>query len=140
MNDCVCNIFLRRYFPTYLLGAIMAAQLDHYVRLDMPDFDAQIERGEFANIKVGSPSCVHHLFHLVRTGCDFTSHRSSSPLFCVCVCVCFDIQAWLQEKVHNHGSRPVSMDALLQEQFGEPLNPKYFIKYLTDKFSDLYKL
>ena len=32
------------------------------------------------------------------------------------------------------------MHELLVEGFGEPLNPKYFISYLTDKYSALYQL
>eukprot|EP00549_Striatella_unipunctata_P001002 CAMPEP_0118717366 /NCGR_PEP_ID=MMETSP0800-20121206/28100_1 /TAXON_ID=210618 ORGANISM="Striatella unipunctata, Strain CCMP2910" /NCGR_SAMPLE_ID=MMETSP0800 /ASSEMBLY_ACC=CAM_ASM_000638 /LENGTH=532 /DNA_ID=CAMNT_0006624057 /DNA_START=123 /DNA_END=1721 /DNA_ORIENTATION=- len=51
-----------------------------------------------------------------------------------------DIKAWLTDKIHRHGRRYQSLDAMLQDQLGEPLNPKYFIKYLTDKYSDLYKL
>ena len=93
------------YFPTYLLGAIMAAQLDHYLRTDKAFADAHgavdelIAAGEFAPFK-----------------------------------------EWLREKVHDHGRIHASMDELLVEGFGEPLNPKYFISYLTDKYSALYQL
>jgi carboxypeptidase Taq len=33
------------YFPTYLIGAVGAAQLEHYIRLDM-DFDDVVSRGD----------------------------------------------------------------------------------------------
>ncbi len=36
------------YFPTYCLGTLLASQLFERVRLDLPDLDAKIERGEFA--------------------------------------------------------------------------------------------
>eukprot|EP00977_Amphora_coffeiformis_P012670 scaffold3195_cov162-Amphora_coffeaeformis.AAC.11 len=49
------------------------------------------------------------------------------------------IKAWLTEKVHRHGRRYPSLDALLTEQVGEPLNPKYLIDYLTTKYTELYK-
>lgn len=48
------------------------------------------------------------------------------------------IKKWLQEKVHKHGKRYKSLDLLLEDQVGEPLNPKYFIDYLTKKYKALY--
>jgi carboxypeptidase Taq len=48
------------------------------------------------------------------------------------------IREWLTEKVHRHGRRYASLDALLLDQFGEPLQPKYFIRYLTEKYTELY--
>ena len=47
---------------------------------------------------------------------------------------------WLQEKVHDHGKLFESMDELLIHSFGEELNPKYFIDYLTTKYEDIYAL
>jgi len=51
-----------------------------------------------------------------------------------------EIKQWLTDKVHCHGKRYKSLDALLEDQIGEKLNPKYFIDYLTNKYSALYKL
>jgi carboxypeptidase Taq len=51
-----------------------------------------------------------------------------------------EIKQWLTDKVHRHGKRYKSLDALLEDQIGEKLNPKYFIDYLTNKYSELYKL
>ena len=50
------------------------------------------------------------------------------------------IKTWLGEKVHRHGRRYESLDAMLEDQFGEKLNPKYFIDYLTNKYTELYKV
>ena len=50
-----------------------------------------------------------------------------------------DIKDWLTKKIHIHGRRYDSLDALLKDQLGEELNPKYFINYLTEKYTDLYK-
>ena len=50
------------------------------------------------------------------------------------------IKEWLKTKVHQHGRRYESLDSMLEDQLGETLNPKYFIDYLTTKYSDLYKL
>mmetsp|Transcript_12997 Transcript_12997/g.27358 ORF Transcript_12997/g.27358 Transcript_12997/m.27358 type:complete len:576 (+) Transcript_12997:143-1870(+) len=87
------------YFPTYLIGAIAAAQLYHYCEKDLPDIEAKIESGEFQPIK-----------------------------------------DWLKNKVHQHGRRYESLDSMLEDQLGEPLNPKYYIDYLTTKYTDLYEL
>jgi carboxypeptidase Taq len=99
LQDIHWSMMAYGYFPTYLLGAATAAQLEHYCRRDIPDFEAKIAAGEFAEIK-----------------------------------------SWLTEKIHKHGSLYESVDAHLEAQLGEKLNPKYFVKYLTDKYSELYQL
>ena len=87
------------YFPTYLLGAITAAQLYHHCSQDIPDIESKIENGDFGPIK-----------------------------------------EWLNEKIHRHGRRYTSLDEMLEDQVGEPLNPTYFIDYLTTKYTELYQL
>ncbi|KAL7526885.1 hypothetical protein ACHAWF_001955 [Thalassiosira exigua] len=87
------------YFPTYLIGAATAAQLEHFCRRDIPDFDDLVEKGEFSKLR-----------------------------------------EWLTDKVHRHGSRYESLDDMLEAQLGEKLNPKYFVDYLTRKYTDLYTL
>jgi len=87
------------YFPTYLIGAVAAAQLFHYCQKDIQDIESKIEKGDFQPIK-----------------------------------------DWLNIKIHKHGRRYKSLDSMLDDQLGEPLNPKYFIDYLTNKYTDLYKL
>ena len=49
------------------------------------------------------------------------------------------IVAWLTEHIYRFGclKEPV---ALMEEVFGAPFDPKYFIDYLTEKFSALYHL
>jgi carboxypeptidase Taq len=51
-----------------------------------------------------------------------------------------EIKNWLKRKVHQHGQRYKSLDALLEDQFGEKLNPEYFIQYLDEKYKHLYRL
>jgi Zn-dependent M32 family carboxypeptidase len=87
------------YFPTYLIGAIMAAQLAHYCERDIPDMQAMIGMGKFD-----------------------------------------EIRGWLRRKVHVHGKRYKSLDEMLVAEVGEPLSTKYFVDYLTKKYSDLYKI
>jgi len=51
-----------------------------------------------------------------------------------------EIRGWLTRKVHVHGKRYKSLDELLVAEVGEPLSTKYFIDYLTTKYSELYKI
>jgi carboxypeptidase Taq len=51
-----------------------------------------------------------------------------------------EIKNWLTRKVHQHGKRYKSLDALLEDQVGEKLNPQYFINYLDEKYKSLYHL
>ncbi len=39
------------YFPTYALGSVMSVQIWERMTEDMPDVDAQIERGEFGELR-----------------------------------------------------------------------------------------
>ena len=46
---------------------------------------------------------------------------------------------WLREKIHSQGQR-YRPRQLVQAVTGEDLNPAYLIKYLTEKFGELYNL
>lgn len=47
------------YFPTYTLGALIAAQLMEAVHHALPDLDAQISRGEFAPLQTWLGTQLH---------------------------------------------------------------------------------
>ncbi|MDZ7701591.1 MAG: carboxypeptidase M32 [Halobacteriales archaeon] len=47
------------YFPTYSLGSVLAAQLDHHLRADLGDVDAMVEAGEFAPLYDWMTEHVH---------------------------------------------------------------------------------
>ncbi len=47
------------------------------------------------------------------------------------------INAWLKEKIHKFGSSKTPKEILL-EVTGEEFNPKYYVKYLKEKYSKLY--
>jgi carboxypeptidase Taq len=49
------------------------------------------------------------------------------------------LQNWLQEKIHGVGRRE-EPDQIMQRVTGEPLNAKYFVDYLWEKYGRLYKL
>ncbi|KAF0852486.1 mitochondrial Zn-dependent carboxypeptidase [Andalucia godoyi] len=87
------------YFPTYLLGAMNAAQIFAAVKRDIPDVMEKVEKGEFAVIK-----------------------------------------EWLTNKIHTHGTFYPSADELLTHATGEPMNPKYFIAYLREKYCAMYNI
>ncbi len=47
------------------------------------------------------------------------------------------LRDWLRANIHAHG-KTYSSSALVKRVTGEPLQAKYFIAYLKDKYSDLY--
>ncbi len=48
-----------------------------------------------------------------------------------------EINNWLKEKIHQFGSSKTPEELLL-EVTGEEFNPKYYVKYLIEKYSKLY--
>jgi len=47
------------------------------------------------------------------------------------------ITGWLTENVHKYGAKLLP-DELLKKATGEPFNPKYYVDYLSEKFTELY--
>lgn len=87
------------YFPSYTLGAMIAAQLFEQAEKDMPDLRDKIRNGKFVEIK-----------------------------------------NYLNEKIHKKGSLHCSLDELLMDVTGKPLDPQIYVKYLEKKYRALYKL
>jgi len=50
-----------------------------------------------------------------------------------------ELIGWLNEKIHRHGGKFEPMD-LLKRVTGEELRAKPYLKYLTDKYSEIYDL
>ena len=50
-----------------------------------------------------------------------------------------ELIGWLNEKIHRHGGKFEPMD-LLKRVTGEELRAKPYLKYLTDKYSEIYNL
>lgn len=48
-----------------------------------------------------------------------------------------EIVSWLGSKIHKFG-RTKAPDQILLKATGEPFNPKYFVDYLTEKFTKMY--
>jgi carboxypeptidase Taq len=55
------------YFPSYVLGAVIAAQLYESLRRELPQLDAELARGEFANLFAWLRTHVHSLGAKVST-------------------------------------------------------------------------
>lgn len=47
------------------------------------------------------------------------------------------LKLWLNEKIHRWG-RTYCTDDLVTRVTGEPLNPEYFLRYLEEKFGEIY--
>mmetsp|Transcript_28090 Transcript_28090/g.39231 ORF Transcript_28090/g.39231 Transcript_28090/m.39231 type:complete len:246 (-) Transcript_28090:104-841(-) len=87
------------YFPSYSLGAMMAAQFYEAAKKAIPDLEEQIAKGNFTPLK-----------------------------------------AWLNENIHSVGSLYESPDELLTVVTGKPLDTGIYMKYLREKYSELYSL
>ena len=59
LQDVHWGAGLLGYFPTYTLGNLIAAQLWDVLREELPDLDAQIERGEFEPLREWLRSRIH---------------------------------------------------------------------------------
>ncbi len=49
------------------------------------------------------------------------------------------VLGWLRENVHGYGAKFFPREVVLKAT-GEPLNSKYYVDYLNNKFSDIYSL
>jgi len=91
------------YFPTYVLGAIAASQIDEKVRGELSskgvNVDSDIAAGKFETLRL-----------------------------------------WLKKKIHERGSLPESLDALMTEATGRPLDVGPYLRHLAKKYGDLYDL
>ena len=67
------------YFPTYTLGALIAAQLFAAARAALPDLAAQIGRGEFAPLVLWLRANVHAQGSLLSTG-QLVERATGAPL------------------------------------------------------------
>lgn len=64
LQDVHWSAGLFGYFPSYTLGNLYAASMGRTLRRTLPDFDARIERGDFAPILGWLREHVHHVGHL----------------------------------------------------------------------------
>ena len=70
------------YFPSYVLGAVIAAQLYESLRRDVPQLDAELARGEFTNLFTWLRTHVHSLGAKVTTQ-DLMKAATGKPLSAV---------------------------------------------------------
>lgn len=97
MQDVHWSVGAIGYFPSYSLGAMMAAQFYETAKGQIDDLEGKISRGDFAPLR-----------------------------------------EWLQEKIHSVGSLYASPDELLKTVTGKELDPKIYVNYLKNKYSELY--
>ena len=50
-----------------------------------------------------------------------------------------NLHSWLKENIHKYGSI-YSPAEIIKRVTGEELNPQYFIKYLKDKYYEIYNI
>ncbi len=98
LQDIHWSIGYFGYFPTYALGNLIACQWWEKLHQDLPDLDAQIGEGEFAQLL-----------------------------------------DWLRINIHQHGAK-FKPTELIERVTGESLNAQPYLRYLREKFGDLYGL
>ena len=86
--------------------------------------------GYFPTYLIGSAAAAQLAYYCRRDLSDFDTLIEQGNFV--------PIKEWLTKKVHRHGRRFPSLDALFLDQLGESLNPKYYIQYLTEKYTDIY--
>ena len=64
LQDVHWSAGLFGYFPSYTLGNLYAASMGRAIREALPDFEARIERGDFAPILAWLRTNVHQVGHL----------------------------------------------------------------------------
>ncbi|CAM9297987.1 unnamed protein product, partial [Ectocarpus fasciculatus] len=87
------------YFPSYTLGAIIAAQLYDSAQRSVPNFQQCVRTGNFKPVR-----------------------------------------EYLKDNVHQVGSLYDSPDVLIEKVTGRPMDVNVFLKYLKEKYSQIYKL
>jgi carboxypeptidase Taq len=70
------------YFPSYALGAVIAAQLYETLRTDVPELDEQLSKGEFSGLLGWLRTHVHGLGARVPVQ-DLLKEATGKPLSAV---------------------------------------------------------
>ena len=84
--------------------------------------------GYFPSYAVGTAYGVQ-LYETMKKSVDIDAAVRKSDLS--------PVNSWLKENVHKHGQLLQPKELLIQAT-GEPFNPKYYVNYLSEKFTTLY--
>lgn len=87
--------------------------------------------GYFPSYSLGAMTAAQLYHHLKEEAMPDVEKRIAKGEFS-------SIRDWLRKEIHEVGSLYPSLDGLLEKVTGEPLNPKYFLKYLDEKYSNVY--
>jgi carboxypeptidase Taq len=86
--------------------------------------------GYFPSYALGS-AIAAQLFHYMETVMPIKQYLEEGNLA--------PIREFLKENIHKYGGAKNTQE-LLQDTVGEQFNPKYYIEYLTEKYTKLYEL
>jgi carboxypeptidase Taq len=124
------------------LPVVWNAKMKQYFGVDVPTDSVGVLQdihwsggsfGYFPTYTLGAMAAAQLYEFMDRTLPGGMSARIASGQFA-------EIRAWLQKEFHSRGSLHPSLDGLLVAICGEPLNPAYFVNYLTQKYTKMYKL
>ncbi|KAL6771475.1 hypothetical protein ACKKBG_A26530 [Auxenochlorella protothecoides x Auxenochlorella symbiontica] len=80
LQDVHWSYGLFGYFPTYSLGAMMAAQIFEAARKDLPDFEAEAAAGNFSKLKAWLNKNIHQVGSLYPSADELLEKVTGSPL------------------------------------------------------------
>ncbi|KAL7753522.1 hypothetical protein RI367_001297 [Sorochytrium milnesiophthora] len=89
--------------------------------------------GYFPSYLLGETLSAQWLAHMKRSDLPNLSELVAKGDFA-------PIREWLNKNIHQHGCRFETADNLVKHVTGEPINPKYLIQHLTEKYTRLYNL
>lgn len=121
------------------LPAIWAKLMKEYLGVDVPDDTRGIlqdshwsggDMGYFPSYAIGSAYSAQ-IMDRMKQDIDVDEVISSGSLK--------PIVQWLEEHIYRYGSMMDPGD-LIEKCCGEPFNPQYYISYLTEKYTRIYRL
>lgn len=68
------------YFPSYTLGAIISAQLKHYILKDIPNFSKLVAQGKFEKINLWLKDKIHKHGRFYPTTNDLIKNATGEPI------------------------------------------------------------
>lgn len=84
--------------------------------------------GYFPTYALGSAYAAQ-IYYTIKDAIDFESLIEKDKIH--------KINEWLKDNIHCFGSS-LTPEQILKKVTNEPFNPKYYIRYLKEKYSDLY--
>lgn len=113
------------------------AKMKEYLNLDVPSPSMGVLQdvhwsdgmfGYFPTYALGSAYAAQ-IYYTMREAIDIDGHIRNNDIAA--------INRWLKDNIHCYGSR-FTPEEILIKVTGESFDPKYYVRYLKEKYTDLY--